>query len=191
MHQLYLVRHGQSQANAEQLVSGSIGFDCPLTDYGLSQAEEIGKQLRSIPFHWVITSRLARAKHTAQAILWHNLFEPEFQVENDNFNERSMGTTEGKLRYDVIEKYGENCYDSWENRLHAKAPGGESMFEVYQRVVPFFNQSVVPLLESHNVLLVSHFHVMRSLICAIEGRPINEILDIHVRNCEIVQYDYS
>lgn len=191
MNQLYLVRHGQSQANCDRLMSGSLSFDCPLSDLGLSQAEELGRKLKDVPFHYVITSRLARAKHTAEAILWHNLFVPEVRVENAAFDERSMGVTEGRPRSEIMAKYGYNTYSSWDNQLHAAPAGGETNFQLNQRVVPFFVEHVRPLLANNNVLLVTHCQVMRCIVGHLEGIPLSEQLDIGFKNCEVVQYDFS
>lgn len=190
MNQLYLIRHGQSQANFERLMSGSVSFDCPLTDQGLAQAEALGQKLAQVPFHYVITSRLQRAKHTAEAILWYNRFRPEFRVENAALDERSMGITEGLLRADVAQQYG-HAYDAWDSTLHSAAPGGETIFQVNTRVVSFFKEHIEPLLETNNVLIVSHCQVMRSIVGYIEGVPLEKQIDLHFKNCVPYQYDYS
>lgn len=190
MNQLYLIRHGQSQANFERLMSGSVAFDCPLTDQGLSQAETLGLKLADTPFHYVITSRLQRAKHTAEAILWYNRFRPEVRVENAAFDERHMGITEGKPRAEIAQQYAQ-AYDSWDNQLHSAPPGGETIFQLNNRVVPFFKEHVEPLLETNNVLIVSHCQVMRSIVGHIEGIPLAQQQNLHFKNCVPYQYDYS
>jgi len=191
MNQLYLLRHGESQANLDRIISGSINYDCPLSDNGLAQAEALGKKLADIPFNWVITSRLARAKHTAEAILWHNNFIPEYRVENAELDERSLGTVEGMPRDYVIEKFGKNIHDSWEAQLHSKPPGGETVFAMYQRVIPFFKSQIQPLLANNNVLLVLHYQVMRALVSYIEDEPMTNQFKYNFRNCQLLQYDYS
>ncbi len=190
MNQLYLVRHGQSQANVEQIMSGSIAFDCPLTEQGLKQAEALGQKLQDVPFHYVVTSRLQRAKHTAEAILWYNRFRPEIRVENAAFDERAMGITEGRMRADVRIEYG-LAYTAWDQQVHAGPPGGETVFQLNRRVVPFFKEHIEPLLESNNVLLVSHCQVMRAIVGHIEGIPLEKQKDLSFKNCVPYQYDYS
>ena len=69
MTTLYIVRHGQSQANAAGILQGS-QVDTPLTIKGQQQAQLVGQQLaaRKISFDLVVASPLLRAAQTAAII---------------------------------------------------------------------------------------------------------------------------
>lgn len=63
---IYLVRHGEAQANVDKIVAGY--FDTQLTPQGQQQARERGEHLKAIHFDTVFSSDLVRAKKTAELI---------------------------------------------------------------------------------------------------------------------------
>ena len=63
--ELYLVRHGQSQANANHIMQGA-KIDQPLTDKGRMQANETKEKLSGIQFDKIFVSPLKRASETAE-----------------------------------------------------------------------------------------------------------------------------
>ena len=65
--ELYLVRHGQTQANLDGVYCGS--SDLALTSLGEQQAKAVEAQLASLSFDAVYTSRLRRTQQTARHIL--------------------------------------------------------------------------------------------------------------------------
>lgn len=75
MLRLYLVRHGETEANRNRIVAGQSEF--PLTDLGVQQSEALGNALESISFHRCFVSDMERAKHTAQLIAPSNEFVVE------------------------------------------------------------------------------------------------------------------
>lgn len=64
---LFLIRHGQTTANAEKFYAGQ--SDVPLTEQGRREAEQIRPILAPIPFDRVYSSDLSRAIHTQQLAL--------------------------------------------------------------------------------------------------------------------------
>lgn len=67
MKTLYLVRHGESQANAEGVVAGG-ALDSPLTELGIAQAHKAALQVRELDFDVFISSTMVRAVDTAEII---------------------------------------------------------------------------------------------------------------------------
>ena len=61
---VYLVRHGQSEANLKRFVGGQL--DVPLTPQGIEDAKKAGKMLEDIHFDKVFSSDLKRATDTAK-----------------------------------------------------------------------------------------------------------------------------
>lgn len=64
---LWLVRHGETEANVAGLYSGHA--PTPLTERGIAQAQTLGTLLRNVPVDNVLCSELERARHTTQLIL--------------------------------------------------------------------------------------------------------------------------
>lgn len=64
---LWLVRHGETEANVAGLYSGHA--PTPLTGRGVAQAQTLNTLLRQVPFKQVLCSELERAQHTARLVL--------------------------------------------------------------------------------------------------------------------------
>lgn len=64
---VYIVRHGQTEANVAAVVSG--WSDSPLTEEGIAQAEAAGAALAGTQFDTALTSDLKRASDTATIVL--------------------------------------------------------------------------------------------------------------------------
>ena len=65
MLQVYLVRHGETQWNAERRIQGQ--SDSPLTAKGEQQAMQVGERARSFGITHVISSDLGRTRRTAES----------------------------------------------------------------------------------------------------------------------------
>lgn len=66
MKKIYLVRHGESFANARHRLQGST--DTSLTENGMKQALDAAKKLEGISFGSIYSGRLKRQKETAEII---------------------------------------------------------------------------------------------------------------------------
>lgn len=88
---IYLVRHGQSVGNVQELWYGS--SDLPLTDLGREQARQAGEKLREVPFSACYVSPLSRARDTA-ALVMEGRTEPQIIV--PDLREQHMGLFEPK-----------------------------------------------------------------------------------------------
>lgn len=94
MKQLFLVRHGQSQANVDQVFAGQA--DSPLTDLGRQQAQQAGENAKNLGIDHIISSPLSRAHDTAR-IIAKAIGYPEEKIElNSLLMERSYGSVTGK-----------------------------------------------------------------------------------------------
>ena len=66
MLQVYLVRHGETQWNAERRIQGQ--SDSPLTEKGVQQAWQVAERARTLGITHVISSDLGRTQQTARII---------------------------------------------------------------------------------------------------------------------------
>ncbi|KAJ7080359.1 phosphoglycerate mutase-like protein [Mycena belliarum] len=89
---IYVVRHGETQANRDGVVQGQL--DTELNAAGLEQARRVARALRAVHFDAAYSSDLLRALKTAQIILEHR---PDIEICTDKaLRERYMGELQGK-----------------------------------------------------------------------------------------------
>jgi probable phosphoglycerate mutase len=161
MH-LYFVRHGESEANTQHVISNRESpFE--LTERGREQARALAGKLMDISFTAVFSSPVLRARETAD-ILSESLGQT-YQV-TEALREYDCGILEE--RSDVESwKLHRKYYEDWTLRhdFSSKPKGGESFVDIQNRFLPFI-ESLKQTNESH-VLLVGHggiFHLMLPLL---------------------------
>ena len=117
MADLYLVRHGQTELNVQNILQG--WQDSPLTERGREQAlaTRAAFEARGISFDHAYTSPLGRARHTAELIVGENLpIEPV-----DDLREWRLGTLEGTSNRVLAVSHGSACQEF----LRCVTGGGE------------------------------------------------------------------
>lgn len=168
MAKLVLLRHGQSMVNSGKLVDDE--HQNILTHKGINQSVNAGLSFRkdhpNLHFQHVFCSPLHRAMQTGLNFL--SVFENEpvhFQIVPE-FIERRFGL-DGCLTLKQMDAiYGEEVVRSWETDLNAVAGDhrGESLQQMWDRVIPAYEQKIQPLLDAgDDVLIVSHYYVMKVL----------------------------
>jgi len=118
---LVLVRHGETQANAEQRLLGRA--ESPLTGRGLAQAKAIGRLLA--PVSRLVSSPLWRARQTAEAL------GLGLEVEVD---ERWVEVDYGMYDGQPLGEVPAEVWQRWRNDAEYQPPGGESLVEMGTRV---------------------------------------------------------
>lgn len=94
MQKLYLIRHGQSEANRLRIVAGQ--HETPLSELGEQQAAAAGKALKTIGIDLIVSSPQIRARQTAEIIALQLGMNPTSIVKIDELKERNLGDLEGK-----------------------------------------------------------------------------------------------
>ncbi|MEM7728311.1 MAG: 2,3-diphosphoglycerate-dependent phosphoglycerate mutase [Pseudomonadota bacterium] len=190
MPNLVLVRHGQSVWNKENRFTGWVDVD--LTEQGVAEAEKAGTLLKAegIRFDAAFTSFQRRAIKT----LWLTLegidqmHIPETKAWQ--LNERHYGALSGLNKQETRDEHGEAQVHIWrrsfdtpppqigpDHKYHpandpkyagydpAILPGGESLKMTTERVVPYFNTHIRPMLDAGANLIVSaHGNSLRALM---------------------------
>ncbi|MEC7694693.1 MAG: 2,3-bisphosphoglycerate-dependent phosphoglycerate mutase, partial [Candidatus Thermoplasmatota archaeon] len=169
MSTLVLVRHGQSIWNAQNRFTG--WTDVELSEKGIDEAEEAGRQLSQINFGVVHTSDLIRAQRTAQIIMELNEASDGTITKNDwRLNERHYGSLQGLNKEETAQKYGADLVHSWRRSFDVPPPEGESLEMTAERTIPYFNEEIVPDLQNgSNVLVSAHGNSLRSIVMHIEN----------------------
>lgn len=155
---LYLVRHGESAWNVQQLYTGQT--DVPLSEVGALQAERVSAKLGALSFAALYASPLKRARDTAH--LLSDLLEMPLHLD-PRLAEIHHGAWEGSPAAVVQEQYADE-YLAWRTQPHrVKMPDGESLDDVAERVQSFL-QEILAKHSGGNVLIVSHDAVLRVIV---------------------------
>lgn len=187
MSYLILVRHGESEWNAKGLWTG--WMDIPLSDKGREEARSAGKKIKDLSIDIAYTSTLSRAQETADEILKEINKKDVQRVENKALNERDYGDYTGKNKWEIQKKVGDEEFKKIRRGYDTTIPNGESLKQVYDRVVPYFIQEILPKLkEGKNILISAHGNSLRALIKYLEEISDNEVPKLEIATGEVYIY---
>ena len=163
MTSIYLVRHGQTAWNKEEIFRGRT--DIPLDETGLKQAVLVGQYFNGLEIDAIYSSPLSRALQTAQKIAqFHDIKVQHLQ----GIIDMSFGDWEGRPHQEIRENDKET-YRQWVETPHlVKLPGGEGLDDVRVRAMAALEEVIRNHVEK-NLVLVSHRVICKVLICAILG----------------------
>lgn len=162
---LWLVRHGETEANVAGLYSGHA--PTPLTERGMAQAQTLGTLLRNVPVDNVLCSELERARHTTQLILG----DREVPVRNmPELNEMFFGDWEMRHHRDLAREDAEN-YAVWCNDWQNATPTNGEGFQAFSQRVERFIAQLADYKTCQNLLVVSHQGVLSVLIARLLSMP--------------------
>lgn len=202
---LILLRHGQSEWNQKNLFTGWV--DVRLTDQGRSEAANAGKLLESsgmLP-DVLFTSVLSRAIQTANLAL-ESADRMWIPVERSwRLNERHYGALQGLDKAETLQKYGEEQFMEWRRSfdtpppalddssewsqandpryadIDGKAPQSECLKDVIERMLPYWNGSILPELNSgKTVLVTAHGNSLRALVKHLEKISDADIASLNI-----------
>ena len=187
-----LVRHGQSDWNKKNLFTGWENPD--LTSKGIDEAHATGLLLKkqSKIYSYLFTSLLDRAINTANIILEELDLNGINVVRDEALNERDYGELTGLNKDDAREKWGEDQVHIWRRSFDIPPPGGESLKDTADRVIPYYENKILPLLfEDNNILVSAHGNSLRALVMHIEGLSPEEILQREIATGQPISYEFS
>ena len=191
MTNLTLVRHGQSDWNNKNLFTG---WENPgLTKKGVEEAHKTGNLLKeeNKNYSYLFTSILDRAINTADIIL-EELGIGQINVIRDQaLNERDYGELTGLNKDAARKKWGEDQVHIWRRSFDVPPPGGESLKDTAEIVIPYFRDKILPLLiEDNNILISAHGNSLRALVMHIEGLSSEEILTREIATGQPISYEF-
>ncbi len=187
---LVLVRHGQSEWNKKNLFTG--WKDPELTDLGVEEAIQAGNVLKEkeINFDVMFTSDLLRAQETGRLIL-EQMNQSEISIIKDQrLNERNYGDLAGLNKDDAREKWGAEQVHIWRRSFDVPPPGGESLKNTAERVLPYFELEIIPKIkEGLNVLVAAHGNSLRALVMELENISQEEIVKLEIATGDPLTYE--
>ncbi len=188
MAKLVIIRHGQSEWNLQNKFTGWVDVD--LSHNGLIEAKEAGKKLKSMHFDAAFSSVLKRANRTLD-ILLEGMGQSDLNVIKDKaLNERMYGDLQGKDKNDTREKYGEEQVHIWRRSYDIAPPNGESLKDTADRVIPYFEEFIAPVLKAGKTTVISaHGNSLRALIMHLENLRPDEILQREIPTGSPILYE--
>ena len=187
---LVLVRHGQSEWNQKNLFTG--WKDPKLTHQGINEAVKAGKSLKAenMNFDIMFTSDLFRAQETGRLIL-KEMDQTDIPfVKHQSLNERNYGDLAGLNKDDARERWGEEQVHIWRRSFDIPPPGGESLKNTAERVLPYFESEIMPKIdEGLNVLIAAHGNSLRALVMQLENIGPEEIVKLEIATGDPLIYD--
>ena len=204
-YSLILLRHGESEWNAKNLFTGWV--DVELSEKGRAEAKRGGELLKSknlLP-DILHTSVLRRAIDTSQIAL-EACERAGIPVRRSwRLNERHYGALQGKDKATTLAEYGEAQFKLWRRSfdvppppiaddneysqakdaryadLGAALPKSECLKDVVARMMPYWNESIIPDLKSgKRVLVTAHGNSLRALVKHLDGISDNDIADLNI-----------
>ena len=185
---LILIRHGESLWNARNVWTGLT--DIGLSERGKTEAQETANRILSYFPTRAFTSELSRAQQTLTIIL-ETMHRTDIPItKNSALNERDYGAYTGKNKLEVKSQLGESGYLALRRGWDVPVPGGESLKQVYSRVVPYYEANIAPYVKKgETVLVVAHGNSLRALIKYIEHIADEDIANVELKTGEPVMYE--
>lgn len=214
MSQLLLARHGQSVWNKKNIFTGWV--DVPLSKEGMDEAVKIGKTIAHYNIDAVYTSALIRAQMTAWIALldhpsgsipclepsvddphglWYTKQEsgetllPTFSAWE--LNERMYGDLQGKNKQEMVQMYGKEQVHKWRRGFRDAPPGGESLLDTANRVLPYFQKTILPQIQQgKTVFLSAHGNSLRAIVMYLESLSEEKVPSLEISTGEVLVYSY-
>ncbi|MEO1206895.1 MAG: 2,3-bisphosphoglycerate-dependent phosphoglycerate mutase [Pseudomonadota bacterium] len=166
---LVLVRHGQSEWNKRNLFTGWRNPD--LTEQGVHEAHRAGQLLKQNGFKFDVayTSLLLRANRTLDLMLGE-LEQADLATHKDQaLNERDYGDISGMNKDEARDKWGAEQIHIWRRSFDIPPPGGESLKDTAERVIPYYTANIWPEIQAgKSVIVAAHGNSIRALIMHLE-----------------------
>lgn len=217
MKELVLLRHGESQWNAEGRFTG--WADVPLSVRGRRESELAGRRLREGGFQCgaACTSLLMRAIHTLNIVL-AGLDRAWVPVHKDwRLNEKHYGVLQGRKKQEVTLEMGEELVHRWRRAydcppppllpgderipgadpryasvLPAMLPVTESLLDTHRRVRACWEELLRPTLYSAgSLLIVAHGNSLRALVMHLRGMTPEEVESLEIPTAQPVMLSFD
>ena len=201
-----MVRHGESQWNLENRFTGWTDVD--LSPKGAEEAKKAGALLKKagITYDWAFTSVLRRAIKTLHLLADEAGLAWVGESRSWRLNERHYGALQGLNKAETAKKYGDEQVRIWRRSFDVappmledgdeRSPRGEKMYSdidrrvlpmgeslktTIERVIPFWTDSIAPLLmDGKDVIIVAHGNSLRALCKFLEKISDADIIGLEI-----------
>lgn len=190
MGTLVISRHGESEWN---LLGKWTGWtDVGLTEKGRVDTVRLGALLKDIRFDEAYTSALQRTHQTLEALLEGRGMGSLPTIQAAELNERDYGDLTGKNKWEVKAEIGEEAFNGIRRGWDYPVPGGETLKDVYARVVPYFEREILPKLQAgEDILLVAHGNSIRALMKRLDRVPEADMAHVEMPFGQLLVYKFE
>ena len=180
---LVLVRHGLSVYNDQNRFTG--WRDIELNSQGIDEAKQAVRLLDNLEFDLAFTSDLIRAQDTLTIIL-EGIGQTDIPIEkNMALNERDYGDLVGRNKAEAAEEFGAEQVHIWRRSYDVPPPGGESLRDTTDRVIPYLRDVIMPhISEGKQVLVSAHGNSIRAIVMVLQDYTPEQILKTEIGWCE-------
>jgi len=164
---LILARHHESEWNKLGKWTGVT--DVGLSPYGFEMSKKMGELLKGVHIDQAFASEQKRSLQTLQCM------EDDAGIDvpitrNAALNERDYGDYTSKDKWQVKKEVGEEAFEAIRRGWDVPVPHGETLKMVYERAVPFYLATIVPLVAAgKDILVVAHGNSLRAIVKYIEN----------------------
>ncbi|KXS49474.1 2,3-bisphosphoglycerate-dependent phosphoglycerate mutase [Halanaerobium congolense] len=214
---IVLVRHGESEWNLANKFTGWTDVD--LSEQGFKEAEEAGKLLKEegFTFDLAYTSYLKRATKTLNIIL--DIMDLHWipVIKSWKLNERHYGALQGLNKSETAEKEGAEQVHIWRRSFDTPPPAldkaderypgneekyaelteeelptGESLKMTIERVMPYWENEIVPQMEKGKKIIVSaHGNSLRALVKHLDNISDEDISSLNIPTGRPLVYEFD
>lgn len=215
-HEVYLLRHGESTANAQGLFTGVL--NPPLTVRGRIEARDAGHLLLDAGIRPSVIFASALERTIATALLVKDVLADDTDIRIDwRLNERNYGALTGQSKTAVAHRYGVSQFLVWRRSFLTAPPPmsteqteairseepfrslpeealmpTESLHDVVRRVLPFVTEQLFPALtDQPPVLVVGHGNSLRALSMVIEGLTPRQVEQLAIPTGQPLRYRFD
>jgi len=190
MAYLALIRHGESEWNAKGFWTGLV--DIELSKKGREEAKKAATLIKDINFDTAYTSVLRRAIETLDEIKKILKIKDVPVYKDKALNERDYGDLTGKDKWKIKEEYGQEQFLKWRRGWDYPIPNGETLKDVYNRVIPYYQNEILPKLKAgKNVLVSAHGNSLRALIKYLDNISDKDVSNLEIQTGQIYLYQVN
>lgn len=159
---LVIARHGESVWNERGVWTGIT--DVHLDSNGWKAALLMGQLLTDVDFSHAYASEQVRTHETLDGLLAASNQPHVPRTYSVALNERNYGKYTGMNKWEVEQKIGHEAFEKLRRGWNVPIEGGETLKDVFERVVPYYLKEIVPKLNSgQRILIMAHGNSIRSL----------------------------
>ncbi len=178
--QIIFLRHGQAKNNTERILSGRTP-GVPLTDKGITQAQQTAELLEDMNISAIYSSPIQRAKHTAEIVGKHNSIDVTI---DDRLIELDMGKFTNVPYDEIFTSHGNVFMKFYNGELEIAHNGVETFADVKKRVASIVEE-VIEKHPDENVVLVTHMDPIKAMLSTIVDLSPTNLFELIIANASL------
>ena len=178
--QIIFLRHGQAKNNTERILSGRTP-GVPLTDKGITQAQQTAELLEDMNISAIYSSPIQRAKHTAEIVGKHNSIDVTI---DDRLIELDMGKFTNVPYDEIFTNHGNVFMKFYNGELEIAHNGVETFADVKKRVASIVEE-VIEKHPDENVVLVTHMDPIKAMLSTIVDLSPTNLFELIIANASL------